>query len=112
MKDHADGLIAMPRKLERPHPSQIFSEYRHCAGTRVVEAGQEIQQCGLARAGEAQKGDKFTGRDFQRYSVDRAYKRLAHLVVARELIGPNGHAVGVLRLVHAAIICGGSRLLA
>jgi hypothetical protein len=61
LEDHADGLAAMARELERGHFREILvlSDYR--SGGGAVEAGNEIEQRGFAGAGAAEQARNSPG---------------------------------------------------
>ncbi len=94
LEDHADGVAAMMGQFFAGHFREVAALGENRAGRGAVESREQIQQRGFARAGCSENREEFAARDFERDAVGSANECAAHLVVARDIHGANGGAVG------------------
>src|SRR5579864_268744 len=96
LKNHSDGEAAVARQLVGIHFREIASSYNDRAGRGTVETSEQIQKSGFARAGTAEKRQEFAGTYAEAYIVHGANERVAHLIVARDIVRMNGDSVVTL----------------
>ncbi len=63
--DKSQGAIAEPAALTLPHAVDVPAIDQDLAVAGSIQAAQHVEQCRLARAGAADDGQGFTGRDGQ-----------------------------------------------
>jgi len=100
LEDHTDGVAAVAGEFHRVDGSEVAAADVDGAGGGAIEAGQEIEEGGLAGAGAAEKSDKFAGADFERDVVDGGDDGVAESVVAGDVLGVDEWARGGLGCVR------------
>ena len=95
MKDDTDILTAMTAKLLLRHCRNVVAVNPQTSRRRMIQPGNQIQQCGLARAGFTLKRKKLPVRNADRDAVKRADNCFAHPVVLLQIFRfkERGHRV-------------------
>ena len=102
LEDEADAMAAELGELAFVVLGDVLAVDRDVAGGGGVEAGDQVEQGGLAGAGAADQGDELAAGDLERdvadgpdiFAADHEFARDAVDIDDQVLLAVGGHAVG------------------
>src|SRR5258706_12021711 len=74
LENEADFLGAVANHFAFAELCQVDAIDNHAPGSELVQASQDIDECGFAGAGRPHQGDPFPGSDAKAQAVDRAQR--------------------------------------
>ncbi len=96
LEDEADVAAADLGELVVVHVGDVFVAEEIMAAGAAVEAAEQVQQRGFARAGRAHQGDEVAFLEVERHAGEGGHDDLFHLVVLDEVddSSDGGHGGG------------------